>query len=212
MMSVQIESILFQEEEVVKFGKEDIEDLDTFMEEISAGLNKRAGDAVKIDDGGEGVDPSPVKIGDGGEGVDPSLNERVGSSPNNLKKSGGVEGMFSDDDEWILETTTIKAGAPLTPVGECFSHPNQVSAPVQSILKKGKNKKMVFAKKSGVNEKKKIISACQRCIIIRTLLIQGVKKGSELPIQEDVLPFISELLSERKKCKICKKILTILSG
>ena len=45
MMSAEIESILFQEEEVVKFGKEDIEDLGIFIEEISAGLNKRAGDA-----------------------------------------------------------------------------------------------------------------------------------------------------------------------
>ena len=86
MMSAEIESILFQEEEVVKFEKEDIEDLGIFIEEISAGLNKRAGDAVKIGD-------------DGGERVDPSLNERVGSSPNDLKKSGGVEEMFSDDDE-----------------------------------------------------------------------------------------------------------------
>ena len=147
-MSAEIESILFQEGEVVKFEKEDIEDLGIFIEEISAGLNKRAGDAVKIGD-------------DGGERVDPSLNERVGSSSNNLKKSGEVEEMFSDDDKWILETTTttIEAGTPLTPVGECFSLPNQVSAPVQSILKKGKNKKMVFAKKSVVNEKKKIISA-----------------------------------------------------
>ena len=134
-MSAEIESILFQEGEVVKFEKEDIEDLGIFIEEISAGLNKRAGDAVKIGD-------------DGGERVDPSLNERVGSSSNNLKKSGEVEEMFSDDDKWILETTTIEAGTPLTPVGECFSLPNQVSAPVQSKLKKGENKKMVFAKKS----------------------------------------------------------------
>ena len=93
MMSAEIESILFQEGEVVKFEKEDIEDLGIFIEEISAGLNKRAGDAVKIGD-------------DGGERVDPSLNERVGSSSNNLKKSGEVEEMFSDDDKWILETTT----------------------------------------------------------------------------------------------------------
>ena len=185
MMSTEIESILFQEddqEEVVKFGKEDIEDLDIFMEDISAGLKKRAGDAVKIGD-------------DGGEGVDPSLNERVGSSPNDLKKSEGVEEMFSEDDERILETTklnnkiiTIEDGTPLTPVGECFSLPYQVSAPVQSILKKRENKNMLYAKKRGVNEKKeekkknKIISACQRCTIIRTLMIQGVKKGSELPI------------------------------
>ena len=99
MMSAEIESILFQEGEVVKFEKEDIEDLGIFIEEISAGLNKRAGDAVKIGD-------------DGGERVDPSLNERVGSSPNKLKKSGGVEEMFSDEDEWILETTTIEDGTP----------------------------------------------------------------------------------------------------
>ena len=184
MMSAEIESILFQEGEVVKFEKEDIEDLGIFIEEISAGLNKRAGDAVKIGD-------------DGGERVDPSLNERVGSSPNDLKKSEGVEEMFSEDDERILETTklnnkiiTIEDGTPLTPVGECFSLPYQVSAPVQSILKKGENKKMVYAKKSGVNEKKvekkknKIISACQRYTIIRTLMIQGVKKGSELPFKK----------------------------
>ena len=78
---------------------------------------------------------------------------------------------------------------------------------------------MVYAKKSGVNKKKdekkkknENNSAFQRCSMIRTLMIQGVKKGSGLNIEEDVEPFMTDLLSKKRSCKNCKKFLTILSG
>ena len=124
-------------------------------------------------------------------------------------------------------TTKVKDAASLSPVQAS----GLVRTPLkQTILKKGKGRKMIY-KKSGVNEKvdenkknevnekkeekkkKNVnISSCSRCSIFRCILTQGVKKGSGLDIQEDVEPLMMDLLSTKKTCKNCKKVLTILSG
>ena len=64
---------------------------------------------------------------------------------------------------------------------------------------------MVFAKKSVVNEKKKIISAWQRCIIIRTLLIQGVKKDQSYPFKKMYSPSSQSFYLKGKNVRFVKK-------
>ena len=227
-----LESLLYQEEKV-PFDTQDAEQLENFIDGIALSLKSRAGEAVNTGGGDvEGVHLKKCATdGFSAGGVD--LKKSKGEEE--MFKDSDDEWILESASISDVEVITIEDGASLFPVGESFSLPDQAPvepakkkdvSPVgeripqqQSILKKEKGR-MIFKKKSGVNgkedEKKKKKknednSACQRCSIIRTLMIQGVKKTSGMDIQEDVEPFINEILSKRK-CKNCKKILTVLSG
>ena len=78
------------------------------------------------------------------------------------------------------------------------------------VNKKELEKEEKEVEKENKKKKKKKHSPCVRCSIIRTLIIEGVKRDTGLLIEEDVEPFMISMFSKRK-CAQCKKILTIFS-
>ena len=249
-------SYLFQEdEEKVSFDTQDVQRLESFIGRIENDLKKRGGASFNGGDGDTFLSDDDEWIMDATEITIPDqVPESVGII--NIDEEASVSPVgesFSLPDQvpGSVGIITIEDG---TSVGESFSLPDQVlgsdestttvkdatclspdqaSGSVriphqQSILKKGKDRKMIYTKKRGVNENKKNgvnekkeekkkkkdlnISSCSRCSIIRCILTQGVKNGSGLDVQEDVEPLMIDLLSKKKTCKNCKKVLTILSG
>ena len=249
-------SLLFQEgEEKVSFDTQEVQQLDDFIEGIEKDLKKRGGDGFNggdvdtasfLSDDDEWI-MEGVELNDYNTGIiaieDGASVSHVGGAFSIPDQVPGSVGIITIEDEAFVgesfsppnqvpgsdeSTTKVKDAASLSP--------DQASGPVriphkQSILKKGKGRKMIYTKKSGVNEKvdenkknevnekkeekkkKNVnISSCSRCSIFRCILTQGVKKGSGLDIQEDVEPLMMDLLSPKKTCKNCKKVLTILSG
>ena len=237
-------SLLFQEgEEKVSFDTQEVQQLDDFIEGIEKDLKKRGGDGFNggdvdtasfLSDDDEWI-MEGVELNDYNTGIiaieDGASVSHVGGAFSIPDQVSGSVGIITIEDEAFSppsqvpgsdeSTTKVKDVASLSPVQAS----GLVRTPLkQTILKKGKGRKMIYTKKSvvdekvdenkknGVNEKKEEkkkknlnISACQRCSIIRSMLIQGVKKESGLDIQEDVEPLMMDLLSTKKTCKNCKK-------
>ena len=247
-------SYLFQEdEEKVSFDTQDVQELESFIGGIENDLKKRGVDSCNGGDGDTTsfLSDDDDWIMDATEyGIPNQVSESVGIITIDEEASVSPVGMSFSIPIKVpgsVGIITVEDGAS---VGESFSPPNQVPEPdesttkvkevaslspgqasgsvriphQQSILKKGKGRKMIYSKKSGVNEKvdenkkgekkkKNVnISSCSRCSVIRCILTQGVKKESGVNIQEDVEPLMIDLLSKNKTCRKCKKVLTVLSG
>ena len=252
-------SYLFQEdEEKVSFDTQDVQELESFIGGIENDLKKRGVDSCNGGDGDTTsfLSDDDDWIMDATEyGIPNQVSESVGIITIDEEASVSPVGMSFSIPIKVpgsVGIITVEDGAS---VGESFSPPNQVPEPdesttkvkevaslspgqasgsvriphQQSILKKGKGRKMIYSKKSGVNEKvdenkkngvnerkeekKNVnISSCSRCYLIRRILTQGVKKESGVNIQEDVEPLMIDLLSKNKTCRKCKKVLTVLSG
>ena len=145
------------DEEKVSFDTQDVQRLESFIGRIENDLKKRGGASFNGGDGDTFLSDDDEWIMDATEITIPdqvpesvgiiNIDEEASVSP--VGESFSLPDQVPGSDE---STTKVKDAA-------CLS-PDQASGSVriphqQSILKKGKDRKMIYTKKRGVNENKK---------------------------------------------------------